>query len=630
MQDEETLVHTDSLGSNKVSAFAIKGIKLIFYNHILNQYKEIEFVNKSRRGVIRDLDFNLQYDIDPSASILEISYSDVDPGICTAVTNTMAEFFIKQLLEFNRFHTSSVLQSLSEQLDIARKELDKSETALQWYRETNPYVALRGKGEKVVNSLASGETRIMQLEENEKKINDWLTRKQQTSDVEEEYYIYQEILAFLSRQDMPGIMIFNKQYSDLIAERQKLLAQNYYPSHPSVLKVEEKIPVIKGEIDKRIEQYISQNSGHVQQLQNELVESEQDLKKLPKNQLKLAELERDHRIKEQLVANLMAGYNEAIVSDASILPDAYIIDEAEEPWGAKAKIQFPTIASGFMIGLVVSVAIFFLIGLFDQTIKNAQEIQEYLQLPVLVSVPVIDSKKAMNGNGHLDSSLVTQDYTPTIENESFRRLRIKLSPRKKDDHNTIIITSLLPNEGKSFVSSNLAITFAQVKRLTLLIDCDLRKGEQHQPFGCKNEPGLTDFLMSNCAINAENISKIIQKTPIPYLFMISTGQIVPNPSELLGTQRMEELYHYLKRNFSIIVIDTPPFKLVPDIFVFKNYLRKSILVTRFDKTNMSDLKNNLHEFPANNMEIEGVVFNAAVEEYKKYKKYEYSYYNYKY
>ncbi len=161
-------------------------------------------------------------------------------------------------------------------------------------------------------------------------------------------------------------------------------------------------------------------------------------------------------------------------------------------------------------------------------------------------------------------NLIVSDYAPHIAGESFRLLRTKIMMRNEQPQKSIIIASLNPGEGKSLVAANLAIVFAQQKIPSILIDADLRRGVLHHTFACEKKPGLTDLLIGNSPISFDGIAKMIQKTHIPNLFLLPNGIQIPNPSELLGGNRMIKLYEVLRENFGAIIFDTPPIDIIPD------------------------------------------------------------------
>ncbi|MHA1329332.1 MAG: CpsD/CapB family tyrosine-protein kinase [Promethearchaeota archaeon] len=172
---------------------------------------------------------------------------------------------------------------------------------------------------------------------------------------------------------------------------------------------------------------------------------------------------------------------------------------------------------GFVISVVGAFGTILIFDFINPSIYDDTDIKSDIDLPILSSIPVIHDE------------------------DEFRMLRTHLLFNEAQDNaiKTLILTSLNANEGKSLTISNLAITIAQQKIPTVLIDADLRRGVLHRSFACEKKPGLSDLLNSSAGININNIQKILQETHVPNLFLISSGTQYPNPSELLGSFRMK-------------------------------------------------------------------------------------------
>jgi tyrosine-protein kinase Etk/Wzc len=192
---------------------------------------------------------------------------------------------------------------------------------------------------------------------------------------------------------------------------------------------------------------------------------------------------------------------------------------------------------------------------------------------------------------------------------------------------SFLVTSLRPGEGKSLTVSNLAITFAQQKISTLLIDGDLRRGVLHNVYGNNKKPGLGDFLISKATVDYDNVSKLIQKTIIPNLYLITAGTAIPNPTEMLGSQRMSNLLNVLKSRFGMLILDTAPFQASSDAAILSSSVGGILVVVRAEHTNVEMLDRKLREYRNIHENVLGLVLNMVKTDMKK-ERYQYSYYNY--
>jgi tyrosine-protein kinase Etk/Wzc len=367
-------------------------------------------------------------------------------------------------------------------------------------------------------------------------------------------------------------------------------------------------------------------------IENTIQESQQRIRRLPRNELQLAELERDRQVKENIYSSILIRYNEAKVSDAAVIPDAFVIEEAEIPIirdSLAAKLKMLVI--GPLLGVVLSIGFLVLKDMLDNTVKESRQLEFKMQLRVLSTIPIIlndeDIPLELEKHNNLDPKLITSDYGPHLAGEKFRLLRTKLTMSEKNENKIFIITSHSPEDGKSLVASNLAITFAQQKAPTMLIDCDLRRGVLHHSFNCNKKPGLADLMIGSSDINKTSVNKIIQQTHVPNLLLITSGLQIPNPSELLGSIRMKNLIDFLGKNYQKIIIDTPPIAVIPDALVLNNFIHNMLLVVRYGRTNMNQLSQKIEEYKSVKSDFCGVVLNGTEEVIDK-DHYSYSYYHY--
>ena len=205
--------------------------------------------------------------------------------------------------------------------------------------------------------------------------------------------------------------------------------------------------------------------------------------------------------------------------------------------------------------------------------------------------------------------------------EIFRTLRTNIQFMNTNKSlKTLLVTSTLPGEGKSWVASNLAVAFAQAGKRVILIDADMRKGRIYNIFGVLPRPGLSNYLsgVSENGYNRENLREFLRETEVPNLYVMPAGNIPPNPSELLITPQMVNLLEQLKQESDLIIIDGTPSKLVTDAVILSRIVDSTIVVTAHNQTKKDDLQKVIRDIKNVGGNIAGVVYNKIPVSAKKY------------
>lgn len=209
----------------------------------------------------------------------------------------------------------------------------------------------------------------------------------------------------------------------------------------------------------------------------------------------------------------------------------------------------------------------------------------------------------------MKDELVIQTKPKSNISEDIRTIRTNLQFTSSDEESKVLlITSSVPGEGKSFISSNLATAFSQTGESTLLIDCDLRLGRVHKIFGVSNDKGFSNLLVGQ---NVVDCAEFIKKTSIPDLYVIPRGTVPPNPSELLNSSNTRKVVKFLRENFDHIIFDGPPINGLPDSLIMAGIVDRVALVTTVGYTKIDELneaKKALEKIDAN---IAGVIVNKT-------------------
>lgn len=319
--------------------------------------------------------------------------------------------------------------------------------------------------------------------------------------------------------------------------------------------------------------------------------------KLRNEQKELAELLKKHeeiRLTEQKLLNAI------IVIDKALPPDTPI----------KPRKRF-NLAVAFLLGSLVSLGGIFFLEMLDPSIKNEDEIERLFNLPVLGNIEYLKTEGK-------ERYLVLALDPKSPSSEEFRIIRTNIRFTSPDKPiKSLLITSAGPFEGKSFIASNLASVIAQGEQKVVLLDADLRKPTIHRFFNISNSKGLTDCLLEG-SILKESVFSIPK---FPYLKIIPSGSLPPNPAEILGSKRFGQILKFLlEKGADIIVLDSPPTNLVADAAVIGTQVDGAIIIVELGRTNrylLSKAKESLERVKAN---ILGVVINKSKKAKGYYKK----------
>ena len=211
----------------------------------------------------------------------------------------------------------------------------------------------------------------------------------------------------------------------------------------------------------------------------------------------------------------------------------------------------------------------------------------------------------------MKKELITFRNPKSPISETFRTLRTNIQFMNVDEGlKSLLITSTVPGEGKSWVASNLAVTFAQAGKRVLIVDADMRKGRQHNIFEVNNDKGLSNYLIMTTKNDSLNsIGDYIQTTMIDNLYIMTAGMIPPNPSELLTSQKMIDLIRYLEQIFDIVIFDGTPSTIVTDAIILSKFVDSTLIVSAHKETKIEDLNQVKRNITNVGGRIAGVVVN---------------------
>lgn len=365
-------------------------------------------------------------------------------------------------------------------------------------------------------------------------------------------------------------------------------------------------------------------------LEDEKAKLSQRVTAMPKTQQEIVRLTRDVESGQQVYMQLLNKQQELKITKASTVGDVRIVDPAITQPGVVKPKKALIILGSIILGLMLSIVGVLLRSLFNRGIESPQVLEEH-GINVYASIPLSewqkshDSVKNVNGVKRYKQSQLLAVGNPTdLAIEAIRSLRTSLHfAMMQAQNNVLMMTGVSPSIGKTFVCANLAAVISQTHKRVLMIDCDMRKGYSHELLGTTNDNGLSDVLVGKATLESS-----AKRTTIANLDLIPRGQVPPNPSELLMSERFSELLKWGSANYDLVLIDTPPILAVTDAAIVGRHAGTSLMVTRYAVNTLKEVETSLNRFEQNGITVKGVILNSIFRRATGYQ--DYGYYEYEY
>ncbi len=385
---------------------------------------------------------------------------------------------------------------------------------------------------------------------------------------------------------------------------------------------------------------IGEDSTLLENYDLKLAELHAESAAMPDKMMQTSSLKRAEGIAEKMYGQLEDRYLEAWMTEESVFGNVRAEDPATLNAAPIRPNRLSSILTGSLFGIGIGLGIVVLLSLMDTRIRTPEEVEAH-NVQLLATIPAINpASQPLNipfvtpKNGDALGATHALKYIPPRASfldprssvaETFRSLRTTILFSGLDkDIQVVALSSSAPQEGKSTTSSNLAIVMAQMGKKTLLVDADLRRPVQHAVYQLTREPGLTNLLFERATFE-----EAIRPTEVPNLFVLPCGIIPPNPSELLGSQRMIQLIERLRQEFDFVLLDTPPVVAVTDALLLGHVADATIIVARAGVSHIDALLRAMDSVERSGANLLGVVLNDfnPVGSYGPYYKY-YQYYQY--
>lgn len=505
--------------------------------------------------------------------VLQVQYTHPDKVVAAKVAN----LFIDEYIAYNsrqRIEDSmKAVDDLKERAEQQKKKVEELAINLQAYREKNKMVSL-DKGKDIVT-------------EKLKALNAYVT--QTTSRLNEAEIRWRQVqerkatpallldLPFVSSQSLITQLVQQVSAQKIVISQ---LRDQYRDKHPKLIEAINSLAQTERELSRAIDSTAAMFEADFQtakrndeEARANLVRQEAESLEIDRFAVEYSNLERDLGINEHLLNNILGRMRETSMSSTIETQSARVVDRAAPALKAFSPNIPLNLALGFLGGLALGTAFAFFVAYIDDRVKSSFDIESVVGLPLVGIVPEIkrleQPEKAQIVANNQDKQVV----------ESFLTLHSSL--RLKDESKraqAILVTSTIPGEGKSFTTTNLALTFAAHGEKVVIIDCDLRKPNIHKSFRLENIKGVIDI----CA-GTQTIDQVVCKNVHPNLDIIPAGGRAKNPTQILNSKNFELMLSDLRKRYDRIFIDTPPLAAVSDALIILPLMDGSLFTIFFNR-----------------------------------------------
>ena len=486
--------------------------------------------------------------------------------------------FINQLLEMYNRNTNNdkneiaqkTAEFIDERIGIISKELGSTEANLETFKRDAGITDLTSEAQIALAGNAEYEKKSVENRTQISLVND--LRKYLRGNE------YEVLPSNVGLQDAALIGAIER-YNEMLMERKRLLRTST-ENNPTIVNLDTSIRAMKANVQATLEGTLQGLMITKESLDREASRYSRRISNAPGQERAYVSIARQQEIKAGLYLMLLQKREENAIALAATANNAKIIDEAiadDTPVSPKGKMIY---LIALVLGIGIPVGIIYLIELTKFKIEGRADVEKLTSVPVVGDIPLTDEKNDKNG------SIAVFENKNNLMSETFRNIRTNLQFMLDNDQKVILVTSTVSGEGKSFVSSNLAISLSLLGKKVVIVGLDIRKPGLNKVFQLSNkERGITQYLS-----NPEtDLMELVQPSDVnKNLFILPGGTVPPNPTELLARNGLDRAIETLKKNFDYVILDTAPIGMVTDTLLIGRVADLSVYVCRADYTHKAE------------------------------------------
>lgn len=569
--------------------------------------------------------------------IIDLDYTGSEPHYAQAVANTVALAFQLHSAQNAQQQSKRRRVFLEEQLQQTGAQLQKAMNDYSTYRSRRQVFSSKEKASAQQSGLINVEMRRADLDAQKRTYESLLAQAQRSRQGSEGSF--RALMSAPGTASNPAIQQLWGRLNSYESARDSLTTVGAASSNPDLVAINSLIGSTTAKIVAAVRSQIQGLDAQIASLDNMKARTAAEMSTAPATETEEGQLSQQVQNIQKIEDRLQEEYQNAKMTEAVEAGQVEIVDLADLPGGPLAEGRSRKIAVGVLIGVMLGFGSAILVDGMNTSIRRRDDLERVLQVPGLAVIPrfvpsgsaakrIAASLPGGNGNGSRSRSrrnagLVTVHDARSSSAEAYRTLRTNLMfSQAVQTLRTIVITSPSPGEGKTTTAANLAVSFAQQGMRVLLADCDLRRAKIHSLFGVPRSPGLTELL-----VGQETQEAVIRDTSVTGLYLLTSGNLPPNPAELLGGAMMRKTLESLSEAFDLIVLDTPPLLAASDASILATIADGALLVVRAGATEAEAGHQALQQLSAVGARVVGAVLNdpdAKVQKYGAYYRYEYA------
>jgi exopolysaccharide transport family protein len=573
-------------------------------------------------GLLSSFRGNLKVTLSPNSHIIKVSFRSPDKDLTANVVNTLMSTYTENNFKSRFDSTMQASDWLSKQLVDLQMKVETSQEKLVRYQKEHEILGIDEK-QNITTAKLDELNKALTAAESERMDKESVYRLVQAGDADTIASAAGALDAAGAGNQSGGLLeSLRTKEADLKIQAAELSTQ-FGPSYPKLAQLENQLKEIDAQLLAETKKVGGKIRGqYMAALQREnmlhdaLEKQKQEANKLNESAIEYSLLKRDLDTNRQLYEGLLEKLKEAGVSAGLRSNNFRIVDVARVPT-APVEPNIPrNLAFAFMLGLTSGVGLAFLLEGLDSTVRTTEQAQMISGLPPLGMIPLgsrtaregANPKRLVIATSKEAVELITQVRPQSQMAESYRALRTSLllsnlgAPPK-----VIMVTSALPQEGKTTTSINCAVVLAQKGIRVLLIDADLRRPSIHKTLGMGPRSGLSNVLTGSATLQ----QAITRSPTLPNLDVLPAGTPPPNPAELLASSNMRDVLQELRGQYDHIVVDTPPTLSVTDAVVLSPRADAIVLVIRSGQTTKQALRRSRDILMQVNAKVSGVLLNAV-------------------